>query len=312
MHPIDTRQLRHVLMLAKHRSFRKAADALFITQPALTKSIKNLEQQLDVMLFDRKSQSVDPTPHCEVLMEHAQRIMHELDDIHHSLDALSDSLRGELRVGSGPIVARGPIGDAVARLVSRHPGLSIRVTIDSWAGLVQQLHAGALHLMVADIGEFEGQADLEVVPLNPIRSIAVCRPGHPLLQVGRVQATDLTSYPLALPSLPRRWVEWLRANAPAGADPDGFVAQACRIYCEDFSLLSKVVLHSDFITCGPERILRDNVVGGQLVEIDFPGFSDILVRPGIVYLRNTTLPPAGRVLIEQLLSGEAEPGAPAH
>jgi DNA-binding transcriptional LysR family regulator len=297
MHPIDTRQLRHVLMLAKYRSFRKAADALFITQPALTKSIKNLEQQLEVMLFDRKSQSVDPTPHCEVLMEHARRIMLELDDIHHSLDALSDSLRGELRVGSGPI------GDAVARLVSRHPGLSIRVTIDSWAGLVQQLHAGALHLMVADIGDF---------PLNPIRSIAVCRPGHPLLQVGEVQAADLTSYPLALPSLPRRWVEWLRANAPAGTDPDGFVARACRIYCEDFSLLSKVVLHSDFLTCGPERILRDSIVGAQLVEIDFPGFSDILVRPGIVYLRNTTLPPAGRVLIEQLLSGEAEPGAPAH
>jgi DNA-binding transcriptional LysR family regulator len=300
MHPIDTRQLRHVLMLAKYRSFRKAADALFITQPALTKSIKNLEQQLEVMLFDRKSQSVDPTPHCEVLMEHARRIMLELDDIHHSLDALSDSLRGELRVGSGPI------GDAVARLVSRHPGLSIRVTIDSWAGLVQQLHAGALHLMVADIGDFEGQGDLEVVPLNPIRSIAVCRPGHPLLQVGEVQAADLTSYPLALPSLPRRWVEWLRANAPAGTDPDGFVARACRIYCEDFSLLSKVVLHSDFLTCGPERILRDSIVGAQLVEIDFPGFSDILVRPGIVYLRNTTLPPAGRVLIEQLLSEEVQ------
>ena len=305
MHPIDTRQLRHVIMLAKHRSFRKAADALFITQPALTKSIKNLEQQLEVSLFDRKSQSVDPTPHCEVLMEHAQRIMRELDDIHHSLDALSDNLRGELRVGSGPIVARGPISDAVARLVSEHPGLSIRVSIDNWAGLVQQLHAGTLNLMVADIGEFEGQDDLEIVPLTPIRSIAACRPGHPLLAAGSVRTEDLANYSLALPSLPRRWVEWLRDNAPDGADPDLFIARACRIYCEDFSLLSKVVLHSDFITCAPERILRDSVVGAKLVEIDFPGFTDIMVRPGIVYLRNATLPPAGRALIDQLLHGEA-------
>ncbi|MDP5064637.1 MAG: LysR family transcriptional regulator [Haliea sp.] len=301
MHPIDTRQLRYVLMLAKHRSFRKAADALFITQPALTKSVKNLEEQLGVLLFDRKSQSVDPTPQCEVLLQHAGKIMRELDEIHHSLDALSDSLRGELRVGSGPIVARGPISDAVARLVSKHPKLSIRVAIDNWAGLVQQLRAGDLHLMVADIGGLEGQEDLETIPLAPIRSIAACRPGHPLLKHGIVTTADLPNYPLALPSLPRRWIEWLRDNAPPNTDPDAFVANACRVYCEDFGLLGKVVLHSDFITCGPEPILRDAIADGTLVEIDFPGFNDITVRPGIVYRRNTTLPPAGRVLIDQLL-----------
>ncbi|MEZ5568882.1 MAG: LysR family transcriptional regulator [Halioglobus sp.] len=306
MHPIDTRHLRHVLVLAKHRSFRKAADALFITQPALTKSIKNLEEQLGVNLFDRKSQSVDPTPHCEVLLEHAERVMHELEEIRHSLDAISDNLRGELRVGTGPIVSRGPISDAVARLVSKHPELSIRVDIDNWAGLLKQVRSGSLHLMVADIGGVEEQDDLQIQHLAPMRSIAACRPGHPLLNKGYVEAADLPRYPMAVPSLPRRWVEWLRANTPRGADPDTFTARSCRIHSEDFSLLRKAVMHSDFITCGPERILRDSIQSGQLVKIDFAGFTDILVRPGIVYLRGTTLPPAANALIEQLLADDKQ------
>lgn len=304
MHPIDTRHLRHVLMLATHRSFRKASEALFITQPALTKSIKNLEEQLGVALFDRKSQSVDPTPHCEVLLEHAERVMRELDEIHHSLDALSDSLRGELRVGSGPIVARGQMGDAVARLVSIHPELSIRVAIDSWAGLLKQLRLGNLHLMVADIGEAEEQDDLEIQALAPIGSIAACRPGHPLVEKGYVEASDLPRYPLALPSLPWRWVQWLRDNTPDGMDPDVFITRACRIRSEDFSLLRKAVLHSDFITCAPERILRDSIQNGQLVKLEFAGFNDILVRPGIVSLRETTMPPAATALIQQLLADD--------
>jgi len=300
MHPIDTRYLRHLLMLARHRNFRKAADALFITQPALTKSIKNLEEQLGVLLFDRKPLSVDPTPQCRVVLEHAQKVMHELEEIQHSLDSLSQELRGELRVGSGPVIARGPVADAVARLLAAHPALSVQITIDSWAGLQRQLQSGEIHLMVADVGSFVDSDELEILPLAPVRGVTLCRRGHPLLAKGFVETKDLLQYPLALPFLPQRWIEWLRNNAPEDTDPDFFLARACRVQCESFTLLQNVVLYSDFITSAPRAVVHDALQRGDLVELGFAGFDDIQVLPGVVYLKNTTLPPSGVALIKRL------------
>lgn len=306
-HLIETRQLRHLLMLAKHRNFRKAADALFITQPALTKSIRNLESQLDVTLFDRKSQSVDPTPHCEVLLEHARRVIRELEDARHSLDAMTSELQGQLRVGSGPVIVLGRVSQAISRLLAAHPQLSVKITIESWNNLSDLLREGRLHLFVADVEELLDQPDLEIIELGKVRSVYACRPDHPLAGSGGILPENLLDYPLAVPSLPRRFIQWLRANAPRGIDPEAYVDRVCRVNCESMTVLRRIARDTNLITGGPISMFEPAFASGELVELAFEGFSDIEVSPGIAFLRNTTLPPVANALIRELQADLGKP-----
>jgi len=306
-HFIETRQLRHLLMLAKHRNFRKASDALFITQPALTKSIRNLESQLDVILFDRKNQSVDPTPHCDVLLEHANRIIRELEEARHSLDVMSSDLQGQLRVGSGPVAVLGRVSDAIAAVLAAHPRVSIKITIESWNVLTNLLREGELHFFIADVEGVRDQKDLEIIELGRVRSVCVCRPGHPLAAGGVIEPGDLLDYPLAVPSLPRRFVQWLADNAPEGMNPEAFVERACRVSCESMTVLRRIARTTDLITSGPSSMFQGFFDTGELIELAFEGFSDIEVAPGIAYLKDTTLPPVANALIKELTANHGSP-----
>ena len=190
---IDTRQLRYVAMLVKHRNFRRAADALFITQPALTKSIRNLEDLLGVPLFDRQPNDVNPTAYCDVFMEHATQVFVELGEIHHKLDLMSNLQRGKLKLGSGPIVAQAIVSEAVSRLVCENPELNIQITIDSWHELTRLLRQGDIHLFIADVEDLMDQPDLLIEKLPSGKSTFACRPGHPLATAGMLSPEDLLS-----------------------------------------------------------------------------------------------------------------------
>lgn len=304
-HFIETRQLRYLIMLARHRNFSKAADALFITQPALTKSIRNLEHQLDITLFDRKSQSVDPTPQCEVLLQHAHRVIQELENARHSLDAMSTELSGMLNLGSGPVVARDAVSTAAAGLLAKHPRVSLKITIESFAMLASLLREGHIHLFVADVEELRNQPDLAIIPLAPVHSVYVCSPDHPLVGEPSILPEHLLQYPLAFPALPPRYRQWLFDHAPGGMDPAAFFEAACRVSCESLTVLKTMATNTMLITAAPRNQLERELASGELVEIPFDGFSDLEIRPGIVYLKDTTLPPVAEALIRELLDNDA-------
>lgn len=297
---IDIRQLRYVVMLVKHRNFRRAADALFITQPALTKSIRNLEELLGVTLFDREPNDVNPTAYCDVLMEHATQVFVELDEIYHKLDLMAKLQRGELKLGCGPIVAQTLVPDVVSALVGEHPELNICITVDSWHVLTRLLRQGDIHLFIADIEELMDQPDLIIEKLPTGKNIFVCRPQHPHAPVGILTPEDLLEYPLVLTSLPRRYVRWFMENAPEGMAPEAYYKSILRIRCENFEVLRNITRRTNYITCGPEILFREDMDSGRLVKLDFEGFSTLNTSVGVVYLKNRTLPPSGRALIECL------------
>lgn len=301
---IDTRQLRHVALLVKHRNFGRAANALFISQPALTKSIRNLEELLGVKLFDRQPHDVTPTAYCDVLMEHADQVFVELESIHHKLDMMSKLKRGELRIGSGPLVAEALVADAVSGLLRQHPYLNIHITIDSWHTLTRMLRRGDIHLFIADVEELKDQPDLIIEELPATTSVFACRPEHPLANASRLTPEDLLEYPLAIPALPQRYVRWFMENAPPGMDPKAYFAHVSRITCESYGVLRNIARSTNYITSGVEIIFREEIKNGLLVPLKLDGFSEIKTHAGTVRLKNRTLPPSGTALIESLSAGD--------
>lgn len=126
---LEIRQIRLVKALVEYGNFARAAKALSMTQPGLSKAIQHQEQHLGVKLFDRNKREVTPTvfwsAHPAVWFQHAPG-----SGGNGAGSALAQSVSGELIIGTGPIPAETFLGTALGKLATRHPRLHIRVIVE--------------------------------------------------------------------------------------------------------------------------------------------------------------------------------------
>jgi DNA-binding transcriptional LysR family regulator len=118
-------ELRVFVAVLEHRSFRKAATVLHLSQPAITKAIAGLEQTLGVRLFDRVANGVEPTVHGHSFAPRAMAIFDELRRAAQDLTLLSSGAAGTLRLGTVPMPAIPFVPLAVNRLLDAHPGVRV-------------------------------------------------------------------------------------------------------------------------------------------------------------------------------------------
>lgn len=121
---MELRQLRYFVAAARHRHVTRAAEALHVTQPALSQQIRRLETELGVALLHRTPRGVEPTAAGEELLARAESILAEVDGLVAGMDAHAGAARGMARVGA-------PIGDpvglpaALAGFGAEHPGIGL-------------------------------------------------------------------------------------------------------------------------------------------------------------------------------------------
>lgn len=96
---MELRQLKYFMMLAHELHFNRAAEKLFIVQPALTKQIKDLEEELGVLLFERTKRSVKLTPAGEFFRSRVENIIQQLEEAKNHVRWVEDGSKGELRIG---------------------------------------------------------------------------------------------------------------------------------------------------------------------------------------------------------------------
>lgn len=106
---MEIQQLRYVLAAAEHRSFTNAATAVHVTQPTLSHAVAKLESELRLELFHRSARGVTPTPAGDIVVEHARRVVAELDDLVTSVPQCTGSLPVTF-VSSAPTRSRVPSG----------------------------------------------------------------------------------------------------------------------------------------------------------------------------------------------------------
>ncbi|MBN7796779.1 LysR family transcriptional regulator [Parahaliea mediterranea] len=289
---IETRQLQHVATLARCGNFHRAAEALFITQPALTKSIRKLEQQLGVALFDRDPDLVRPTEHCLVLLEHGRRIFDELDQVGNRLAELSAQPLSRVMVGCGPIIGGWGLQEAITQMHAAYPAVRFSIQFGNAADLAQQLRARQLHVMVADTEALEGDLDVDIAPLPTEEFVFTCRTGHPLARAGVVESPDLLHYKMALPGLVPRAKPWLGQFMPEGWHIDAFVDQIVGVTSDNYHLLLDLLVTTDYLSIGPRSVFQRLFDQGRLMPLASEAADAIASRPGIVRLRGRTLPEA--------------------
>ncbi len=175
---MDTKQLKYFAEVAQQQSFTRAAAALHIAQPALSISIKKFEHQLGVTLFKRDERKVALTHEGDVLLEHAQRILRQIEDAQLAIDELKGLVKGEVRLGTPSMMGSYFFPEIIMAFKNHFPNLKMTVVEAGTQSIRKMLLSGELDIGV--ILNDDLPPDLEVDPLLSSQMVAVVGAEHDL------------------------------------------------------------------------------------------------------------------------------------
>jgi len=261
---MELRQLRYFLEILRHANFGRAAEALHITQPALSKSLRTLESELGVKLVERGARGVIATPYGRVLESYAAVAVRELERAVAEIAALAGRGSGMVRIGGSQTFIRYFVPTAMQLLLKQDPGVEIVVQEGLRADVLAALRRGEIDLAMITRRDDEETDDLVLDKLVRDRICIVAADTHPLAGKKGVSLADLARYRWILPNArePERKLlaDWMRsAGLPAP-----------RIVIEGSSslLMAQLLRGNDQLSYLPRKLMRmvDSYAG--LVEID--------------------------------------------
>lgn len=212
---MDLRQLRNLVLVARYSSFGVAAERLNVTQPALSKSIRALEESLGVRLLDRGPWGVRPTEYGQRLIEYGELVLSLTEEARTELDAMRGASRGRLRIGAITTAMREIVPAAIKRFLLAQPEVDVSLNEELSSALYAALLNGAIDIAVMTRPK-EISEEIEFVNLLEIPVDIVADRDHELVGMPKVTLADLTQYRWVIPARPepdRLALEALFANA---------------------------------------------------------------------------------------------------
>ena len=292
----------YFLAVAEHGQVRRAAAALGLSQPALTKGLQRLEGELGFPLFERGPRGMTLTAVAEQFRQRTRALRASLADAIKEAADLHLGAMGLLRVGVSPLYAQRLFVPACLRLHQQRPAARLRVNIHLNDALLAALRLGDLDLTINAIPRVLPD-DLEAVPLMTDDLCMVVRDGHPLLSRRRVRLQDLADAQWMLPGpgvAGRRGVE--ARLAEAGLPPPRIAVEVSNTAGQ----LSRLLAHSDLVSIMSEASLAGP--GGEgLTPLPFAE-ARFTRAIGVVTRKGHVLPPLAKRFVEIREEGAAGTG----
>jgi DNA-binding transcriptional LysR family regulator len=300
---MDLRRLKHVVALATHASFAQAAEAVHLSQPAFSRSIQSLEEELGVDLFTRGQRRVTPTAYGKLVVERAQRMLSEAKGLQRDVKRMRASEFGEIAFGCGPIPAAALLEPMLTRVTREHPSIRTRIEITHWRNLLKLLESDDLDFFIADIRELLSSERLAIDPLPDFRIGFYCRPNHSVLASEEVSPHDLLSYSLGTFKLPDISV----AEFTQLLEFEGDTRTLFAVQCDNILTLERIARRSDLIIIGPQLSFREAIEQKMLVEVELTQPLKMTTHMGVVRMRDRMLAPGAELLISMVFD-ELTPG----
>ncbi len=302
MHSV--RQFELVKALATYRHFGRAAAALGVSQPALTRSLKHLEDVLGVPLFDR--QGVTPTVFGELMLNHGEPVIKGFADLVREIDLAKGLEIGEFSVSAGPYPAEISGQRAIGMLSAQHPRLFVELKLFNWTKIVNQVLNGRVDLGFADLSEPAQNPELETEEVRTSQLSVFCAPGHPLAGRNSVSLEELCEFPWVGPTITDR----MRPFLPKGDLPFGVFDEAKkrflpRILIGNFAAAKQIVLAGQGIGAALPFQLKREIDDGDcvLLPIELPWLS---LNYGFISKRGRTHSPAAKAFMDNVRQIEKE------
>lgn len=263
---MNLKQLEHLLAVAQTGSFSRAAEQLHLTQSALSRSIRMLEDDLDARLIDRMGKRNELTPLGEAVAAHARRLVFEASELRRNAELLKDGNVGCVSVGLGSGPGAMLMTPFLIHIARKHPEVRVDIARGSIEVQLIRLRQRTLDALVIDTRSVVPTPDLNIERVSEMRAGFVCRRGHPLLAKSKqkgVTFNDVLRYPLASTPLADEVAKILIQRFGPQANPE----QAVRLRCEDVASLIETVRASDAIFLGIVAAARGGIEAGDLVEL---------------------------------------------
>lgn len=195
MYMFDFR-LKVFYTVARRLNFTKAAEELLISQPAVTKHIKELESQFNLALFDRRGNKVILSPAGEVLLKHTEAIQVIYRQMEFDLNQLNEAFKGILHVGSSTSITQYILPPLLARFHSIHQ----EVKVELLSGNTEQIEQALLDKKI-ELGVIEGKSkrrEIHYMPFLKDEIVLVCSSKNPLARKEEIRPEELKKIPLLL------------------------------------------------------------------------------------------------------------------
>jgi len=292
---VENRLLRHFVAVVEHGNVLRAARAIHISQPALTKSVQNLEAELGVPLLERLPRGVTPTVYGKILYDHAKLLQNQAAQAVAEIRAVKDGRAGHLRLGVANFAIEF-LPRVVARLLESMPGLTYEIVDGTYEDLTALVREGALDAVISGFPPLHRAEDLEHEKLTPGEFVVVCGADHPLAEKRRATLAGLARERWALANRPRAIVElWELEFRYAGVVPP-----PVRVQSGSMIFLRSMVAQSGFITLLPRGVVAEDVAAGRLAVLSVPLSRPARTIEGIIYRADAVHPPALRCLIDAI------------
>ena len=191
---ITLMQLKAFLAVARFGSFTSAAQALHISQPALTVQIQQLERSLDLRLFDRDTRHVVLTPSGRLFAPMFQRLLFELETIIDNAQNFSELKQGIVRLGSIPSVATTYLPEVISGFRERYPEVGFDLRDANGQGVVEMVRSGKVEFGITNVNQ--KWSDLDGTKLYEEEIHIVYPRLHPIASLKTVTLNEIAEYPL--------------------------------------------------------------------------------------------------------------------
>lgn len=294
---MELRQIKYFLEIVRCASFGQAAERLHITQPALSKSIRNLEQSLGVMLLERHPGGVVPTEYGKLFLDYAALITGEVDRALEEIQQLKGTGRGIVRVGAGATMMQYLIPQAVRVFVAGDDQAVVTFRQGLRDELIACLRRGEVDIVVGSIGGLSHDDELRQEVVLEDEIVVVADSAHPLASRESVSVAELGAYKWVLPD----GTEGERNRLTRVLRTAGLPPPTCVISTPSSTFMATMLRETEFLSYLPLALIQLDREYAHLVpiKIDTPIWDAVTV--GVTYRRRGVMLAPVRRFINRLI-----------
>lgn len=282
--------LKALICVEERGSIRAAAECMFLSQPALSIAIKQLEEEVGAPLLVRSRKGVGFTNFGQAFLSRARLIVAETRKAQEEIAQLRGHWHGNVRLATSPAVGLSLLPHALRPFIKKHPQVMVHCFDGLYPGVIPALRAGMIDFAVTPVRSESVEADLVAEPLCSVQVVIVARRFHPL-----AKARTLARLRDGL------WAFSTATKGPGAVIEDVFQAAKlgaprCGMVCESLLSLPGIVANSDLLTTLPHSMLNRNAFRDELTIIPVKEAIPSL-EIGFLRLREVPLTPAALELV---------------
>ena len=287
--------LRYFLAVARTGSIASASTQLNVAASAISRQIANLEAELDCVLFERRPRGMVPSPAGELLATHAHQTLIRAEQVAAEIQGLQGLARGLIRIATSEGFALDLLPNAIAEFHGDYPGIRFEVQMLPPAQVTHVVAAGD-----TDIGVTFALAPSSLVTVaydNAVEMVALSAPDHPLARRPSIQLSDLTAFPIAVPTLDTT----ARRVFDAACQAEGIIIEPT-LTANILSALLPFVRRTRGIALMSALSVQTPVRLGELVCIPVRSRASLIRGIQVQVMRDRKLPHAVQAFLRQLIA----------